>query len=259
MLGATAAGLVTASSFYLGYRFGKYRARFQPRYRSDGFGKSYETQLQPLSAYVTRHNTENAVLSQLRALSLEHQYGEMTSPVEVGKLLTILVKSLNSKKVIDIGVFTGCSAFAMALGLPDGCQVVACDISDEYTSLGKPYWEEGGVSDKIDLRLQPATKTLQELIDGGESGTYDLLFIDADKPNYGKYYELGLQLLRTGGLVVVDNALWDGRVANPQVQDPNTTAIRKLNETMKRDTRVEFVLLKIADGIAIAQKLPPWE
>ena len=183
----------------------------------------------------------------------------MTSPIEVGKLLTILVKSLNSKKVIDIGVFTGCSAFAMALGLPEGCRVVACDISEEFTSLGKPYWTEGGVSDKIDLRVQPATKTLQQLIDGGESGTYDLLFIDADKANYVKYYELGLQLLRTGGLVVVDNALWDGRVANPQVQDPDTAAIRKLNETMKRDTRVDFVLLNIADGIGIAQKLPPQE
>ena len=181
----------------------------------------------------------------------------MTTAVEVGKLLTILTRALNAKKIIDIGVFTGCSAFAMALGLPEGCQVVACDISEEFTSLGKPYWADGGVLDKIDLRLQPATKTLQQLIDGGETDTYDLIFIDADKANYLRYYELGLQLLRTGGLIVVDNALWYGRVANPQIQDPDTTGIRRLNDTMKRDTQVEFVLLNIADGIGIAQKLPP--
>lgn len=251
-LGAAAAGLLSAGCLYLGYRMGKSRSRIQVVQPT---GKSFERTADPLAVYVTNHNTENAVLGRLRALSIDHQYGHMTSPVEVGKLLTILVRALDAKKAIDVGVFTGCSAFAMALGLPEDCKLVACDVSEEFTSLGKPYWAEGGVGDKIDLRLQPATKTLQELIDEGGAGTYDLMFIDADKDNGVNYFELGVQLLRVGGLIVVDNALWSGRVANPQVQDPHTTSIRQLNDRMQSDKRVDFVLLNLADGIGIAQKL----
>ena len=143
----------------------------------------------------------------------------------------------------------------MALGLAEGGKVLACDISEEFTSLGRPYWVEGGVADKIDLRLQPAVKTLRELLDQGEAGSFDLVFIDADKQHYGDYFDLAMQLLRIGGLVVVDNALWHGKVADPAEQDLDTCAIRSLNTAMASSARVDFVLLNLADGIGIGQKM----
>ena len=216
--------------------------------------KSYAA-TDPRSLYVNDQNTETDVLSRLRSLSVKHSSGSMTTGLDVGKLLTTLTRSLAARKVIDVGVFTGCSAYSMALALPEGGKVIACDVSDEYASIGKPFWEEGGVAGKIDLRIQPATKTLQGLIDDGESGTFDLIFIDADKANYSRYYEMGLELLRKGGLVVVDNALWSGKVADPACQDTSTLGIRELNSRMKTDTRVDYVLLDVSDGIAIACKL----
>ena len=238
---------------YLGYRY--WRSQSVLRQAAQALrGKSHERS-DPLTVYVAGHNMENAVLSQLRTLSIGHEKGTMSTSIEVGKLLTILARALNARKAIDVGVFTGCSAFAMALALPDGCKVVACDVSEEFTVLGKPYWVSGGVADKIDLRLQPATKTLQELLDNGEEGTYDLVFIDADKPSYQQYCELGLELLRPGGLIVIDNALWYGRVADPKIQDIPTTTIRGLNESLKNDTRVDFLLLNLDDGVGIVQKL----
>ena len=249
-----AAGL---GCLYLGYRF--WRSRSLHKLAAMQLkGKSYERS-DPLTTYVTSHNTENAVLSQLRTLSIGHKDGGMTSPVEVGKLLTILTRALNARKAIDVGVFTGCSAFAIALALPEGCKVVACDVDEEYTNQGKPYWTDGGVADKIDLRLQQATNTLQELLDNGEEGTYDIMFIDADKQSYLKYYELGVQLLRPGGLIVIDNALWGGQVVDQKFQDQQTITLRELNKTLKNDTRVDFLLLNLADGIGIVQKLEPKE
>ena len=218
-------------------------------------GKSYESS-DPLTAYVREHNSENPCLARLRDFSVHHRYGRMTSPVEVGNLLTLLTKTVGARKVIDVGVYLGCSAFAMALGIPDDCKVIACDVSAEFTSLGQPYWEEGGVSHKIDLRLQPAVTTLQELLDAGEGGTYDLMFVDADKENYPNYFDFAMRLLRPGGLIVVDNVLWSGKVADPNVQDSDTVAIRKLNDLMRSDPRVESVLLNIADGIAIGRRQP---
>ena len=242
---------------YLGYRFWRSRS-LQEQAAMQLKGKSYERS-DPLTMYVSSHNTENGVLSQLRTLSVGHEKGEMTSPIEVGKLLTILTRALNTRKAIDVGVFTGCSAFAIALALPEGCKVVACDVQEDFTNLGKPYWTNGGVADKIDLRLQPAADTLQELLDNGEEGTYDIMFLDADKPSYPKYYELGVQLLRPGGLIVIDNALWGGRVVDQTIQDKQTIALRELNKTLKNDTRVDFLLLNLADGIGIVQKLEPKE
>ena len=216
-------------------------------------GKSHKLS-DPLTVYVRDHNPENPALARLRHFSVQHQRGMMTSPVEVGKLLTLLANTVGARKVIDVGVFLGCSAFALALGIPDDCKVIACDISEEYTSLGQPYWEEGGVSPKIDLRIQPAESTLQALLDAGEGGTFDLMFIDADKNNYPNYFEFAMKLLRPGGLIVIDNALWGGSVADPSVQDAETGAIRKVNELMKTDPRVESVLLNIADGLAIGRR-----
>ena len=243
-----AVGTVTGGALFTGYQLLKRRSP------SRAVGKLF-LQTHPLSVYVTSHNTECAILSQLRSLSVKHERGRMTTDVDAGKLLTILTKCLGARKALDVGVFTGCSGYAMALGLSEGGKVIACDVSEEYTSVGKPFWAEGGVAGKIDLHLQPATQTLQELIDSGESGTFDLMFIDADKVNYVKYYEMGVELLRPGGLIVVDNALRGGRVANPKIQEYDTATIRQLNARMKDDTRVDFVLLNLSDGIGIAQKL----
>lgn len=256
-LGAAAAGLASMGSLYVGYRLGRSRGR-RSAFKGMLVGKSYEKD-NPLMGYLRSHNKEDAVLAKLRAVTVAHQRGLMATPLEEGSLLTILARALNARKVIDIGVFTGCSAFAMALGLPADGKVIACDINEEYTNIGKPYWEEGGVKDKIDLRLQPATQTLQQLIDNQESGTFDMVFIDADKPNYATYFHLGMELLRPGGLILVDNALWSGKVADPQVQDPQTLSIRKLNQDMMDDSRIHFVLLNIGDGLGVGQKLAPTE
>ena len=210
----------------------------------------------PLSVYLTGHNVVNPVLGRLRSVTAKHEDARMMSDAAVGKLLTLLAKALSARKVIDVGVFTGCSAFSLALGVSEGGKVVACDVNEGYANVGRPFWTEGGVSEKIDLRLQPATKTLQELIDNGEAGTYDIAFIDADKSNYLNYYEMCVELLRPGGFIVIDNALWGGRVFDPQWEhDPNTTAICQLNTRMRDDPRVEYVLLSLSDGIGLAQKL----
>ena len=249
-----AAGLAAAGAVALGWKL------LKPRVGRGGggggrwrLGKSYHIKDQ-LSLYINGQNSGNEVLGRLREVSVQHSHGGMTTGVDVDKLLTALTRSLGAKKVIDVGVFTGCSSFAMALSLPDGGKVVACDVSADYANIGRPFWIEGGVADKIDLRVRPATETLQELLDGGEAGTYDLVFIDADKFNYTRYYEFAVQLLRQGGLVVVDNALWDGAVADPSIQDANTNGIREVNSRMKTDSRVDYVLLAVSDGIGIACK-----
>ena len=242
------AGVAAAGAIAVGYRLLKSGTEHHGDLR-----KSYLMN-DPVSKYINSHNCEDAVLSRLRSVSVKHSGGRMTSDQSVGGLLTLLTRSLVAKKVIDVGVFTGCSSFSLALGLSEGGKVIACDVSDEYASIGKPFWIEGGVADKIDLRIQQATQTMQELIDNGESGTFDLVFIDADKPSYPTYYEMAIELLRSGGIVLVDNAIWSGKVANPDFQDVATDSIRTLNTRMKTDTRVEYVLLDIADGLGVACK-----
>ena len=236
-------GIASLGAFYLG--------RISAR---KGSRKSHSLS-DPITKYLNNHNIEDATLSQLRAMSVSHRRGRMTTGVETGKVLTILCRGLNARKALDIGVFTGCSSVAMALALPEDGKVISCDVSDEYTNLGKPYWKQAGVASKIDLRLKPATETLQELIDNGETGTFDIIFIDADKENYVNYFELGIQLLRQGGLIVVDNALWSGAVADVSKQSDATNSIRRMNDVMLKDSRIDFVLLPVSDGIGIGQKL----
>ena len=242
------AGIAATGTLVVGYRLLRRPAK---EYK---LTKSYSATDQR-SLYANSQNVENQVLSRLRSLSIQHNRGRMTTDQTVGKLLTTLTRSLGAQKVIDVGVFTGCSAFSMALALPTGGKVIACDVSEEYTDIGKPFWAEGEVAEKVDLRIQPATKTLQDLIDNGEPGTFDLVFIDADKVNYLKYYEMGMELLRKGGLVVVDNAMWSGKVTDPACCDEDTLGVRELNLRMKNDARVEYVLLDISDGVGIACKI----
>ncbi len=227
---------------------------FRRRRQTKGSALRYVDE-KTLNAYLLQHNVEDATLSQLREMSVAHAHGNMTSCVENGKLLTLLCRNIKAKKVLDVGVFTGCSAYAMALGLPEDGKVIACDVSEEYANLGRPYWEQGGMATKIDLRIQPATKTLQEFIDNGEEGTFDMMFIDADKQSYPTYFELGMKLLRTGGVFVVDNALWHGAVLDNSITDEHTVAIRKINSLMRDDPRVDFLLLNVTDGVGLAIKL----
>ena len=238
----TGAGLGVAA--YAGYATGKTNVRSEQLAR-----KKIERE------YMLQVNDVDPVLKELRAFSRKHNLGKMTTNVQSGQMLTFMCRNIQAKKVLDIGVFTGCSAFALALGLPDDGKVIACDISQEYADLGKPYWDRGGVSKKIDLCIAPALKTLNELINTKESESFDVAFIDADKENYPKYYELAYLLVRQGGLIIVDNTLWSGYVYDESVQDEETVAIRELNRRMRGDSRVDYMMLNFADGTGIAQKL----
>jgi caffeoyl-CoA O-methyltransferase len=179
---------------------------------------------------------------------------QMQISPEQGQFMGLLVELMGAKKTLDIGVFTGYSALSVAMALPENGRVIACDMNVEWTKIAKRFWEMAGQSHKIDLRLAPALETLQGLIDNNESGTFDFAFIDADKVNYLEYYEKSLVLLRKGGLIAIDNVLWDGDVANPAVNDENTCMIRKVNEVVLNDERVTISMLPIGDGLTLALK-----
>ena len=173
---------------------------------------------------------------------------------EQGQFMALLVQLLGVKKALEVGVFTGYSALRVALAMPADGRLVACDINPEYTAIAQRYWAAAGVADRIDLRLGPALDTLNHLIDAGEANQFDFAFIDADKANYSNYYERVLQLVRPGGLVVIDNVLWSGRVADPAVQDSRTKALRQFNQRLYQDDRIVLSLVPIADGLTLALK-----
>lgn len=197
---------------------------------------------------------ESDILRRLREETANHPFSMMQIAPEQGQFMALLVQLLGAKKTLEIGVFTGYSSLCVALALPPEGKVIACDISEEYTSTARRYWKEAGVADKIDLRIAPALETLDKLLAEGQAGTYDFAFIDADKENYEGYYERSLQLIRPGGLIAVDNVLWGGRVADPQVQDKSTQAIRDFNQKLHHDERVSLSLVPIADGLTLALK-----
>ncbi len=167
--------------------------------------------------------------------------------------MALLVKLLGARRTIEIGVFTGYSSLTVALALPDDGHVLACDISDEYTSIGRPFWQEAGVAHKIDLRIAPAIETLDAQLAAGATGQYDFAFIDADKTGYDAYYERCLQLVRPGGLIAIDNALWGGSVARPAI-DADTHALQQLNAKVRDDERVDMALVAIGDGLMLARR-----
>ena len=210
-----------------------------------------------LHDYVVRHNREHPELAKLREATALHPRAGMQISPEQGALLAMLVKLIGARRTIEIGVFTGYSALAVALALPPDGRILACDISDEYTRVGRPYWERAGVADKIDLVLEPALLTLDARLATGEAGRYDFAFIDADKSNYDAYYERCLKLLRTGGLIAFDNVLWSGRVADKvdPAADADTAALQWLNAKLQRDERIDVALLPIGDGLTLARKL----
>ncbi len=198
---------------------------------------------------------ESAVARELRAETLRatRAHRMQISP-EQGAFMQLLVRLIGARQTLEVGTFTGYSALVVAEALPADGRVIACDVSEEWTAVGRPFWERAGVADRIDLHLRPATETLDELMGQGRSGTFDFAFIDADKANYDAYYERCLALLRTGGVIGIDNVLWGGRVAEPQANDEDTTAIRALNEKVAADARVDVAMLPIGDGLTLAVK-----
>jgi caffeoyl-CoA O-methyltransferase len=175
------------------------------------------------------------------------------SPLQ-GQFMSLLARLIDARRTIEVGVFTGYSALCVARALPAGGRLVACELNEEYAAIGRRFWEEAGVLDKIDLRLGPALETLESLLADGEAGTFDLGFIDADKENYGAYYERLLELTRPGGLILIDNVLWGGLVLDPTRDDVDTNAIRALNEKLLTDELVDLTLLPIGDGLTLARK-----
>ena len=171
-----------------------------------------------------------------------------------GRLMQVLVRLMGARKYLEVGTFTGYSALVVAQALPEDGTVVACDISEEWTAVGKRYWAEAGVAHKVDLRLAPALETMAALATGPEAGTFDMTFLDGDKKEYDGYYEHSLTLLRPGGVVLVDNVLWNGSVADSAKTDADTSAIRALNEKIRDDPRVFSVLVSIGDGLTMAVK-----
>jgi len=198
---------------------------------------------------------EPEYLIRLRAETAQLTFGGMQISADQGQFMTLLIKLIGARKTLEVGVFTGYSSICTARGLPDDGQIIACDVSEEWTSIARRYWAEAGLAHKIDLRLAPAAQTLEALIAEGHAGTFDFAFIDADKENYDAYYERALQLVRTGGLLAFDNTLWYGKVADESVQDADTIALRALNKKLPDDDRVMMCQLTVGDGLTLAIKL----
>ncbi|OWJ68778.1 O-methyltransferase [Inquilinus limosus] len=178
---------------------------------------------------------------------------------EQGQFMALLARLIGARRLVEIGTFTGYSALAVMLALPPEARLLCCDVSAEWTSIARRYWDEAGVGDRIELRLQPALDTLDELVRADWAGTVDMIFVDADKDNYPAYVEAATGLLRPGGLLLVDNALWSGRVADPADRSAGTEAIRRVNAMLRDDPRVDFSLIPIGDGVALARKREPGE
>lgn len=197
---------------------------------------------------------EPDVARRLREETQKMPMAQMQIGPDQGQFLQLLVESTQAKKTLEVGVFTGYSSLWVALGLPANGQIVACDVSEEYTSIARRYWKEAGVEQKIDLQLRPASETLDELLANGSADSFDFAFIDADKGNYDNYYERALRLIRVGGLIAIDNTIWSGRVADPNEKDADTVAIRNLNEKLHRDERVTLSMLTVGDGLTLAMR-----
>lgn len=197
---------------------------------------------------------EPAPLKKLREESEDHPHASMQTAPEQGQLLHLLARVTGARKTLEVGVFMGYSSTWVALALPPGGKVIACDVNEEYTARARQTWTEAGVADRVDLRLAPALETLDGIIAAGDSGTFDFAFIDADKGNYPNYYERALALLRPGGLIAVDNVLWDGRVVDPENREPETEAIRAFNRKLHIDERVTLSLVPLGDGLTLACK-----
>ncbi len=210
-----------------------------------------------VESYVSGLTRESAVATRLRsetARLVPDQIGMQIGPDQAA-LFALLVKLTGVRRALEIGTFTGMSALAVAAALPAEGRLLCCDVSEEWTNVARRYWQEAGLTERIELRLGPAAETLSALLREGGRGGFDFAFIDADKPGYDRYYELCLELLRPGGLIALDNMLWAGAVAEASKHDADTDALRALNGKIAADPRVESCLLTVGDGVMLARKL----
>lgn len=197
---------------------------------------------------------ESELLRQLREETAKDPMARMQIAPEQGQFMALLLELLGARRVLEIGVYTGYSALCMASALPPDGRLVACDLSEQWTQVARRYWHAAGLADRIDLRLAPALDTLAALHADGEEASFDFVFVDADKREYRAYFEAALKLLRVGGLVAIDNTLWNGSVVDPDDQSEDTIAIRSFNEHLHRDQRVSLSLVPIGDGLTLARK-----
>lgn len=203
-----------------------------------------------ISRYIAEHAVrEPGILRELRAATASLPNAGMQIGADQGQFMALLVRAIGARSCLEIGTFTGYSALAVALALPEDGRIVCCDLSEEWTAIGKPFWRKAGVEKKIDLKIGPALDTLKKL-----KGPFDFVFIDADKGNYENYYEACLPMVRRGGIMAVDNTLWSGWVADRGNNDADTAALRKFNDRLHRDERVEISLLPLGDGVTLALK-----
>jgi predicted O-methyltransferase YrrM len=205
--------------------------------------------------YLLAHSLrEPEALAKLRAETASHPKVNMQIAPEQGQFMQMLVRLLGVRRAIEVGVFTGYSSLAVALAVPGDGRLLACDVSEEFTAIARRHWQSAGVADRIELVLAPALQTLDARLAAGESAVYDFAFIDADKSNYLAYYERLMKLVRPGGLIVVDNTLWGGEVANPRNRDQDTVALREFNDVLLADPRIDLSLLPLGDGLTLARR-----
>ncbi|MEB3293970.1 MAG: class I SAM-dependent methyltransferase [Synechococcales bacterium] len=208
-----------------------------------------------LHDYILKHSLqESDILTQLRQETAKLPQARMQISPDQGQFMGLLVRLMGAKKTLEVGVFTGYSSLCVAMALPAEGQLIACDINEDYTAIARRYWQQAGVSDKIQLRLAPALETLDQLLAEGQAGTFDFVFIDADKGNYQNYFDRSLQLVRSGGLIAIDNVLWSGRVVEEQSQDKIVQTMRIFNQAVAENPAVQVCLLPIADGLTLAMK-----
>lgn len=197
---------------------------------------------------------ETDVARRLREETGKLEEARMQISPEQGQFMALLVESLRVRTILELGTFTGYSSLVMALALPDEGRIVTCDVAEDWTTIARRYWEEAGVDHKIDLRMGPGVDSLEALLAEDRREYFDFAFLDADKASLDTYYELGLELVRVGGLIAVDNTLWHGSVIDPEVVDDDTEAIRALNAKLKDDERISLSLVPIGDGLTLALK-----
>jgi predicted O-methyltransferase YrrM len=203
--------------------------------------------------YAAHGYREPEILKELRAETAKlGGLAQMQIGPEQGAFMAMLVKLMGAKRILEVGTFTGYSSLAMAMA--GDVKIIAADVSEEWTNVARKYWKKAGVDGRIELRLGPAAETLEQLLKVGEASRFDLMFIDADKSSYDIYYEGGLKLLRSGGVMLIDNVLWSGSVADPAINDEDTSALRALNTKIMADARVDLVMVPICDGVTMARK-----